>query len=79
VSKSWAAPTHGETGWFSKSIVSIGKFKSVAASRWAEAAAVAAFGESRRDSGHVLTARFDPILTRGQKNDAAQHSKRNRC
>jgi hypothetical protein len=58
VSKFWAAPTHGGTGWFSKSIVSIGKFKSVAASRWAEAAAVAAFGESRRDSGHVLTARF---------------------
>jgi hypothetical protein len=38
----------------------IGKIKSVAASRCAEAAAMAAFRESCRDSGHGFSSLFDP-------------------
>ena len=39
----------------------------VAAYAGMRGAAMAAFEESCRRRGHVLTARFDPLRTRGQK------------
>jgi hypothetical protein len=45
----------------------IGKIKSVAASRCAEAAAMAAFRESCRDSGHGFSSLFDPVRSWSEK------------